>query len=206
MATTNFVRWASGADAQLMPIETYKQKALSGLVPGIADLEQANRAWKQATAIGAAFAHLVITNKGLYEGVNFDDSESDQQLAEKIFAVFAKRIPSEMADGSISTAKLQDGSVTTVKLANSLDFNSKEVKIKGLPLAQLKTKVLKEREIAVATDTLELYVGDGKTAGGVVVTKSVNDDITQITKILASMTNAIAILGKENQPFKTVEV
>ena len=201
MATTNFVRWASGVGAQLMPIETYKQKAVGGLVPGIADLEQANRAWMQSTAIGAAFAHLVITTKGQYSGVNFDDSETDKQLAEKIFAVMAKRIPAEIADGSINGSKLINSTVQASKLAKTQDLNGHELQIRGLPLTQLQKIVLKDRELAVATDTHALYIGDGSTAGGHLVGGDQQKQIDEIKTVLASLTKAVAVLGNQPKPF-----
>lgn len=194
MATTNFVRWASGAGARLMPIETYKQQAKTGLVPGIADLEQANRAWLQATAIGAAFAHLVTTSKGLYSAVNFDDSENDQQLAEKIFAVFAKRIAGELPDNSIASSKL----------AKTQDFGNHELQIRGMPLESLKKITLKERELAVATDTFELFIGDGRTAGGHLVGAGQQKKIEEITQVLAKLTNAVAVLGHQQKPLSGV--
>ena len=169
-----------------MPIETYKQQAKTGLVPGIADLEQANRAWLQATAIGAAFAHLVTTSKGLYSAVNFDDSENDQQLAEKIFAVFAKRIAGELPDNSIASSKL----------AKTQDL--------GMPLESLKKITLKERELAVATDTFELYIGDGRTAGGHLVGAGQQKKIEEITQVLAKLTNAVAVLGHQQKPLSGV--
>ena len=184
-----------------MPIETYKQQAKTGLVPGIADLEQANRAWLQATAIGAAFAHLVTTSKGLYSAVNFDDSETDQQLAEKIFAVMAKRIPAEIADGSINGSKLINSTVQASKLAKTQDLNGHELQIRGLPLTQLQKIVLKDRELAVATDTHALYIGDGSTAGGHLVGGDQQKQIDEIKTVLASLTSAVAKLGNQADPF-----
>lgn len=202
MAESNFVRWASASGALMMPIEKYKQAASIGIVPGIADLEQANRSWHQATAIGAAFGQLVIQTKGEYQGVDFKDTDTDAQLAEKIFAVFAKRLPSEIPDGCIKTAKLADESVTLPKLAKHLDFGKSEIQIKGMPLADLKKATLRERELAVATDTFELFVGDGKTPGG----HQIGGDQTgakfaEIEKTLALLTNAVAKLGSQPQPF-----
>ena len=106
MGTTNFVRWASGSSAQLMPIEKYQEQAVVGLVPGIADLEQANRAWFQGTAIACAIAELIVTAKGKYAGVDLSDSESNSEIADKLVACFSARIPAEIAEGAIDATKI----------------------------------------------------------------------------------------------------
>lgn len=106
MGTTNFVRWASGSSAQLMPIEKYQEQAVVGLVPGIADLEQANRAWFQSTAIACAIAELIVTAKGKYAGVDLSDSESNSEIADKLVACFSARIPAEIAEGAIDATKI----------------------------------------------------------------------------------------------------
>lgn len=201
MATTNFVRWASSPSAQLMSDDKYQTQAQTGLVPGIADLEQANKAWLQATAIGAAFAVLVTTTKASYTGVDFTDGDTNEELANKIFSVLAKRIPAEVADGSINGSKLAKGSVTSAHLAKSQDLGDHELMIRGMPLAQLQKITLKNRELAVATDTYDLYVGDGVTAGGHLVGGSKYDEITEV---LAKLTNAVATLGHQAQPLSGV--
>lgn len=106
MGTSNFVRWASGSSAQLMPIEKYKEQAVVGLVPGIADLEQANRAWLQGTAIACAIAELIVTAKGKYAGVDLSDADSNSEIANKLFECLSARIPAEIADGAIDAKKI----------------------------------------------------------------------------------------------------
>lgn len=184
-----------------MSDDKYKAAASTGLVPGIADLEQANKSWLQASAIAEAFGHLVTTNKAAYDGVDFLDTDTAEQLAEKVFAVFAKRLPGEIPNKSIVTSKLADESVTIEKLAKKLDFGSSEIQIRGMPLSQLKLVTLKDRELALATDTYDLYVGDGVTAGGHLVGGSKYDEITEV---LAKLTNAVATLGHQAQPLSGV--
>lgn len=201
MASTNFVRWASSPGAQLMSDDKYKAAASTGLVPGIADLEQANKSWLQASAIAEAFGHLVTTNKAAYDGVDFLDTDTAEQLAEKVFAVFAKRLPGEIPNKSIVTSKLADESVTIEKLAKKLDFGSSEIQIRGMPLSQLKLVTLKDRELALATDTFQLFAGDGKTQGGHLIGGDTAAQIVEIREILETLTNSVAKLGSQTQPF-----
>lgn len=201
MASTNFVRWASSPGAQLMSDDKYKAAAATGLVPGIADLEQANKSWLQASAIAEAFGHLVTTNKAAYDGVDFLDTDTAEQLAEKVFAVFAKRLPGEIPNKSIVTSKLADESVTIEKLAKKLDFGSSEIQIRGMPLSQLKLVTLKDRELALATDTFQLFAGDGKSQGGILIGGDTQAQIVEIREILETLTNSVAKLGSQSQPF-----
>lgn len=201
MASTNFVRWASSPGAQLMSDDKYKAAASTGLVPGIADLEQANKSWLQASAIAEAFGHLVTTNKAAYDGVDFLDTDTAEQLAEKVFAVFAKRLPGEIPNKSIVTSKLADKSVTIEKLAKKLDFGSSEIQIRGMPLSQLKLVTLKDRELALATDTFQLFAGDGKSQGGILIGGDTAAQIVEIREILEALTNSVAKLGSQTQPF-----
>ena len=201
MASTNFVRWASSPGAQLMSDDKYKAAASTGLVPGIADLEQANKSWLQASAIAEAFGHLVTTNKAAYDGVDFLDTDTAEQLAEKVFAVFAKRLPGEIPNKSIVTSKLADESVTIEKLAKKLDFGSSEIQIRGMPLSQLKLVTLKDRELALATDTFQLFAGDGKSQGGILIGGDTATQIVEIREILEALTNSVAKLGSQSQPF-----
>lgn len=201
MASTNFVRWASSPGAQLMSDDKYKAAASTGLVPGIADLEQANKSWLQASAIAEAFGHLVTTNKAAYDGVDFLDTDTAEQLAEKVFAVFAKRLPGEIPNKSIVTSKLADESVTIEKLAKKLDFGSSEIQIRGMPLSQLKLVTLKDRELALATDTFQLFAGDGKSQGGILIGGDTAAQIVEIREILEALTNSVAKLGNQSQPF-----
>lgn len=201
MASTNFVRWASSPGAQLMSDDKYKAAASIGLVPGIADLEQANKSWLQASAIAEAFGHLVTTNKAAYDGVDFLDTDTAEQLAEKVFAVFAKRLPGEIPNKSIVTSKLADESVTIEKLAKKLDFGSSEIQIRGMPLSQLKLVTLKDRELALATDTFQLFAGDGKSQGGILIGGDTAAQIVEIREILEALTNSVAKLGSQTQPF-----
>ena len=201
MASTNFVRWASSPGAQLMSDDKYKAAASAGLVPGIADLEQANKSWLQASAIAEAFGHLVTTNKAAYDGVDFLDTGTAGQLAEKVFAVFAKRLPGEIPNKSIVTSKLADESVTIEKLAKKLDFGSSEIQIRGMPLSQLKLVTLKDRELALATDTFQLFAGDGKSQGGILIGGDTAAQIVEIREILEALTNSVAKLGNQSQPF-----
>lgn len=201
MASTNFVRWASSPGAQLMSDDKYKAAAATGLVPGIADLEQANKSWLQASAIAEAFGHLVTTNKDAYDGVDFLDTDTAEQLAEKVFAVFAKRLPGEIPNKSIVTSKLADESVTIEKLAKKLDFGSSEIQIRGMPLSQLKLVTLKDRELALATDTFQLFAGDGKSQGGILIGGDTAAQIVEIREILEALTNSVAKLGSQTQPF-----
>ena len=60
---------------------------------------------------------------------------------------------------------------------------------------------LKDRELAVATDTYELYIGDGVTQGGHLVN---GNQITEIQMVLAKLTNAVATLGHQAQPLSGV--
>ena len=201
MASTNFVRWASSPGAQLMSDDKYKAAASTGLVPGIADLEQANKSWLQASAIAEAFGHLVTTNKAAYDGVDFLDTDTAEQLAEKVFAVFAKRLPGEIPNKSIVTSKLADESVTIEKLSKKLDFGSSEIQIRGMPLSQLKLVTLKDRELALATDTFQLFAGDGKSQGGILIGGDTAAQIVEIREILEALTNSVAKLGSQTQPF-----
>lgn len=201
MASTNFVRWASSPGAQLMSDDKYKAAASTGLVPGIADLEQANKSWLQASAIAEAFGHLVTTNKAAYDGVDFLDTDTAEQLAEKVFAVFAKRLPGEIPNKSIVTSKLADESVTIEKLAKKLDFGRSEIQIRGMPLSQLKLVTLKDRELALATDTFQLFAGDGKSQGGILIGGDTAAQIVEIREILEALTNSVAKLGSQSQPF-----
>ena len=113
---TNIVRWASGPNALLQDIEAYKTKAQSGLVPGIADLEQANRSWLQATAIAAAVAAAITKDGDHYTGVDVNDNETDEQIMQKFMAAICGHVPYEIKDGAISGGKLADGGVTTIKI------------------------------------------------------------------------------------------
>ena len=100
-----------------------------------------------------------------------------------------------------SLAWVKNNSIPASKLAESQDFGEHELMIRGMPLAQLQKITLKNRELAVATDTYDLYVGDGVTAGGHLVGGSKYDEITEV---LAKLTNAVATLGHQAQPLSGV--
>lgn len=100
-----------------------------------------------------------------------------------------------------SVAWVKNNSIPASKLAKSQDLGDHELMIRGMPLAQLQKITLKNRELAVATDTYDLYVGDGVTAGGHLVGGSKYDEITEV---LAKLTNAVATLGHQAQPLSGV--
>ena len=116
---TNIVRWASGPTASLQEIEAYKVKAVTGLVPGIADLEQANRSWLQATAVAAAVASAITADADHYTGVDVNDDDTDEEIAQKLIAAICGHVPYEIAAGSIAGEKIADGAIITSKLGAS---------------------------------------------------------------------------------------
>ena len=116
---TNFVRWASGPTASLQEIEAYKIKAVTGLVPGIADLEQANRSWLQATAVAAAVASAITADAAHYTGVDVNDDDSDEEIATKLIAAICGHVPYEIASGSIAGEKIADGAIIASKIGAS---------------------------------------------------------------------------------------
>ena len=116
---TNIVRWASGPTASLQEIEAYKVKAVTGLVPGIADLEQANRSWLQATAVAAAVASAITADAAHYTGVDVNDDDTDEEIATKLIAAICGHVPYEIAAGSIAGEKIADGAIITSKLGAS---------------------------------------------------------------------------------------
>ena len=94
---------------------------------------------------------------------------------------------------------IKDKSLPSSKLA--YDFAPDHLLIRGMALSELKTVTLKDRELAVATDTYELYIGDGVTQGGRLVN---GNQITEIQMVLAKLTNAVATLGHQAQPLSGV--
>lgn len=116
---TNIVRWASGPTASLQEIEAYKAKAVTGLVPGIADLEQANRSWLQATAVAAAVASAITKDAAHYTGVDVNDDDSDEEIATKLLAAICGHVPYEIASGSIAGEKIADGAIIASKIGAS---------------------------------------------------------------------------------------
>lgn len=85
MATNGFTVWASNDSAQLMDEDAYKRKAELGLTPGIADLEQANMSWRQASMGSAIIGELVATDSDGYEGQDFGWKEKVADLRLKFF-------------------------------------------------------------------------------------------------------------------------
>ena len=116
---TNIVRWASGPTASLQEIEAYKAKAVTGLVPGIADLEQANRSWLQATAVAAAVASVITKDAAHYTGVDVNDDDTDEEIATKLLAAICGHVPYEIASGSIAGEKIADGAIIASKIGAS---------------------------------------------------------------------------------------
>lgn len=116
---TNIVRWASGPTASLQEIEAYKAKAVTGLVPGIADLEQANRSWLQATAVAAAVASAITKDAAHYTGVDVNDDDTDEEIATKLLAAICGHVPYEIASGSIAGEKIADGAIIASKIGAS---------------------------------------------------------------------------------------
>lgn len=116
---TNIVRWASGPTASLQEIEAYKVKAVTGLVPGIADLEQANRTWLQSTAVAAAVASAITSDADHYTGVDVNDDDTDEEIAQKLIAAICGHVPYEIAASSIAGEKIADGAIITSKLGAS---------------------------------------------------------------------------------------
>ena len=91
---------------------------------------------------------------------------------------------------------LKDKGIPASKLPDSIA--PKELIIRGMPLAELQKVTLKNKELAVATDTYELYVGDGVTQGGHLVN---GKQIEMIIQVLWQLTQAVAELGHQEKPF-----
>ena len=90
--------------------------------------------------------------------------------------------------GTIPATALADRSVTAQKLATSIDLKGG-----GVTLAK--------GELALNSETLGLYVGDGSANGGHLVGGEVAAEMIQVKTILSQLSNAVAKLGGTTQPF-----
>lgn len=142
-----------------------------------------------ATVPGSAWAHMIMEElMAVVEAAGL--SPSKDALTQLLDAI-PKIVPSRLPSNSISSAKLE----------KTQDLNSHELQIRGMPLESLKKIVLKDRELAVATDTHALYIGDGKTTGGHLVGGDQQRQIDEIKAVLAALTKAVAVLGNQPKPF-----
>lgn len=110
---------------------------------------------------------------------------------------------SVLKDGTLSALALADRSVTAKKLAERVDLKEGGVtlQLKTYTTSELKSVTLANGELALNIETWGLYAGDGKTPGGVLIGGDAASKIAEIEKTLALLTNAVAKLGSQPQPF-----
>lgn len=105
--------------------------------------------------------------------------------------------------GTIPATALADRSVTAQKLATSIDLKGGGVTLclKTFTTSELAGVTLAKGELALNSETLSLYVGDGSTKGGHLVGGEVAAEMIQVKTILSQLSNAVAKLGGTTQPF-----
>ena len=73
--------------------------------------------------------------------------------------------------------------------------------LKTFTTSELAGVTLAKGELALNSETLALYVGDGSTKGGHLVGGEVAAEMIQVKTILSQLSNAVAKLGGTTQPF-----
>lgn len=110
MATNGFLNFANDVAAQIMSQDDYEDKAPKGVTPGIADPEFANKTWHQSALIAAVVGALIATNQTGYTGVNVSDTESVEEIKNKVVNVIKAMIAQGIIDnnGVVKTTGAQD--------------------------------------------------------------------------------------------------
>ena len=110
---------------------------------------------------------------------------------------------SVLKDGTISALSLADRSVTQKKLAETIDLKGGGITLmlKTYTTAELSGVVLAKGELALNVETWGLYAGDGATQGGHLIGGDTQAQIVEIREILETLTNSVAKLGSQTQPF-----
>lgn len=110
---------------------------------------------------------------------------------------------SVLKDGTLSTPSLADRCVTEKKLADKIDLKGGGVTltIKTYTTSELSAVVLAKGELALNVETWGLYAGDGSTQGGHLIGDDTAAQIVEIREILEALTNSVAKLGSQTQPF-----
>jgi hypothetical protein len=63
--TVDYIPFATGGGASVLPQATYVTEAPTGVVPGLADPTYANKAWRQSSMISAAVANFIASTLGI---------------------------------------------------------------------------------------------------------------------------------------------
>ena len=93
--------------------------------------------------------------------------------------------------------------MTEKKLADKIDLKGGGVTltIKTYTTSELSAVVLAKGELALNVETWGLYAGDGSTQGGHLIGGDTTAQIVEIREILEALTNSVAKLGSQTQPF-----
>ena len=125
MATNGFLNYANDENSEIMPQEDYVQQAALGAKIGIADLKLANKAWHQAALIGAVVGALIATDQAGYTGVNVDDSETVEEIKQKVINVLKAMNTQSIKDNTTIVKTSGNQTVNGLKTFNTLPQSSK---------------------------------------------------------------------------------
>lgn len=146
MATNQLLPFAAGENPNIIPFDDWNElpARLSGFLSGIASSQQFNRIFAQGGVAGYILGQLIV------DQLNQDATLDPESLYTNWKSAIAKFIPANVADGSISGAKLTNNTVAFAKIASAAIATTQEAQ-EGESNAKLMTPARVKEAIEAQT-------------------------------------------------------